>query len=98
MHYKGKLHWPPAVVWESAAPSSSAYFDQSGYKWTFSSRQSYKDTPEPSSHISLSNNPYLKRPEFWERGAEAMHIFHSRQQEKKQLWVHVKPKLFRIVI
>lgn len=82
MHYKGKSRWPPAVVWESAALSSSAYFDQSGYKWTFTSRQSYKDTPEPSSHISLFNNPYLKRPEFWERGAEAMHIFHSRDQKK----------------
>lgn len=63
--YKGgESFWPPAALWESAALASSAYFDRSGYKWTFTCRQSGEDSPEPRSHISLFNIPYLKRPGF----------------------------------
>lgn len=78
---KGKWFRPPAVLWESAAPASSAYFDHSGYKWTFTSMRPWKDSPGPSSPISLFNNPYLKGPELWERGAEGKHFFHLREQK-----------------
>lgn len=54
---KGKSCWPPAVLWESEALASFAYLDQSGYKWTFTSRQLCKDSPEPSSDINLFNIP-----------------------------------------
>lgn len=80
---KGKSRWPPTVLWESAALASSAYFDQSGYKWTFTSRQSCKDSPEPSSHISLFNIPYLKRPEFSEREVPGACIFSIQESTKK---------------
>lgn len=78
---KEKSCWPPTVLWESAALASS-YFDQSGYKWTFTGRQPYKNSPEPSSHISLFNIPHLKRPEFWERVAGGHAFFHSGEQTK----------------
>lgn len=84
---KGKLWWPPTVLWESAALASSAYFDQCGYKWTFTCRQFCKDSPGPSSHISPFNIPYLKRPGFSEQEVlGGMHFFRSREQ-KKQLVV-----------
>ena len=83
----GKSCWPPAVLWESAALASSAYLDQSGYKWTFTSRQPCEDSPEPSSHISLFNIPYLKRPQFWERGAGGHAFFPFKRAERKQLYV-----------
>lgn len=85
---KGKSCWPPAVLWESAAPASSAYSDQSGYKWTFTSRQPCKDSREPFGHISLFNIPYLEGDQSSEREVlGAMHFFHSREQKKIHLFV-----------
>lgn len=84
---KGKSFWPPAGLWESAVLASSAYFDQSGYKWTFTSRQPSKHGPEPCSHIGLFNIPYLKRPTFWQRRAWGHAFFHSREHNKIHCYV-----------
>lgn len=85
---KEKSCWPPAVLWESTALASSAYLDQSGYKWTFISQQPCKDSPEPSGRICSFNIPYLKRPEFWEKGAEG-NVFFPFAAEKNPLLCNV---------
>lgn len=78
---KEKPCWPPGGLWESTALASSAYLDQSAFKWTFISRQPCVDSSEPSSHICLIYIPISQ-----ERGAEGVSVFFPFNRAEKIHW------------